>query len=52
MSTLLSPADHRINLTESEKMDKYLGLARELKKAVKYESNDCANCDRCFRHNN
>ncbi len=26
------PADHRINLKESEKKDKYLGLARELKK--------------------
>ena len=26
------PADHRINLKECEKKDKYLGLARELKK--------------------
>ena len=26
------PADHRINLNESEKKDKYLNLARELKK--------------------
>ena len=26
------PADHRINLTECEKKDKYLDLARELKK--------------------
>ncbi len=26
------PADHRINLKESEKNDKYLDLARELKK--------------------
>ena len=26
------PADHRINLKESEKKDKYLHLARELKK--------------------
>ena len=26
------PADHRINLTECEKKDKYLNLARELKK--------------------
>ena len=26
------PADHRINLKESEKKDKYLNLARELKK--------------------
>ena len=26
------PADHRINLKEREKKDKYLDLARELKK--------------------
>ena len=26
------PADHRLKLKESEKKDKYLGLARELKK--------------------
>ena len=26
------PVDHRINLRESEKKDKYLDLARELKK--------------------
>ena len=26
------PADHRINLKESEKKDKYFDLARELKK--------------------
>ena len=45
-------ADHRINLKEGEKKDKYLDLARELKKAVEHESNDCANCDWCFRNNN
>ena len=28
------PADHRINLKESEKKDKYLDLARELKNTV------------------
>ena len=46
------PADHRINLKDGEKKDKYLDLARELKKAVEHESNDCANCDWCVRHNN
>ena len=46
------PADHRINLKEREKKDKYLALARELKKAVEHESNDCANCDWFLRHNN
>ena len=46
------PADNRINLKESEKKDKYLDLARELKKTVEHESNDCANCDWCVRHSN
>ena len=46
------PADHRINLKECEKKDKYLDLAREMKKAMEQESNDCANCDWCFRQNN
>ena len=47
------PADHRINLKEGEKKDKYLDLARELKKkTVEHESNNCANCDWCVRHNN
>ena len=32
------PADHRVKLKESEK-DKYLNLARELKKTVEHESN-------------
>ena len=46
------PADHIINLKESEKKDKYLDLAREVKKTVEHESNDCVNCDWCVRHNN
>ena len=29
---LAFPADHRVKLKESEKREKYLGLARELKK--------------------
>ena len=41
-----------MNLKESEKKDKYLDLAKELKKTVEQESNDCANCDWCFRHSN
>ena len=32
------PADHRIKLKEFEKKDKYLDLARELKKTVEHES--------------
>ena len=30
------PADHRINLKECKKQDKYLNLARELKKKTNY----------------
>ena len=43
------PADHRIDLKESEKKDKYLDLTRELK-TVEHESNDCTSCDWCVRH--
>ena len=46
------PVDHRINLKESEKKDNYLDRARELKKAVEHESNDCANSYWCVRHHN
>ena len=46
------PADHRINLKESEIKDKYLNLARELKKTVEHENNDCANYDWCVMHSN
>ena len=42
------PADYRINLKECEKKDKYIDLARELKKAVEHESDDCTHCDWCF----
>ena len=31
---LVVPADHRVKLDESEKKDKYLDLARELKKKM------------------
>ena len=33
------PADHRINLKEGEKKDKYVDIARELKITVEHESN-------------
>ena len=36
------PADHWVKIEESEKINKYLDLARELKKAVEYEDN--TNC--------
>ena len=46
------PADHRINVKEGEKKDKYLDLVSELKKLWNMKVNDCANCDWCVRHSN
>ena len=42
-------ADHRVKFKESEKRDKYLDLARELKKkqTVEHESDDYTNCNWC-----
>ena len=40
------PADHRVKLKESEKKDKYLDLARELKK-LEHLCNDYTNCNWC-----
>ena len=42
------PADHRIKLKESEKKDKYLDLARKLKKIMKHEGGNYTNRDWCF----
>ena len=39
------PADHRIKLKECEKKDKYLDLARELKKTMEHEGDNYTNCD-------
>ena len=41
------PADHRVKLKESEKKDKYLDLARDLKKTVEHERDDYLNCNKC-----
>ena len=46
------PADHRIKLKECEKRDKYLNLARELKKTMEHEGDNYINCDWCFWHGN
>ena len=43
------PADHRIKLKECEKKDKYLDLARELKKKMKHEGDNYTDRDWCFR---
>ena len=40
--------DHRIKLKECEKKDKYLDLARELKKTVEHEGDNYTNCDWSF----
>ena len=41
-------ADHSIKLKECEKKDKYLDLARELKKTIEHEGDNYTNCDRFF----
>ena len=41
------PADHRIKLRECEKKDKYLDLARELKKTVEHAGDNYTNCNWC-----
>ena len=41
-------ADHRIKLNEYEKQDKYLDLARELKKTVEHAVDNYTNCNWCF----
>ena len=46
------PADHRIKLKEFEKKDKYLDLARELKKTMEHEGDNYTNCNRCFWYSN
>ena len=46
------PADHRIKLKECEKKDKYIDLARELKKTMEHEGDNYTNCDWCFCHSN
>ena len=39
------PADHRVKLKASEKKNKYLDFAKELKKTVEYESDGDINCN-------
>ena len=40
------PVDHRIKLKESEQRDKYLDLARKLKKKpIEHESDGDTNCN-------
>ena len=46
------PADHRIKLKECEKKDKYLDLARELKKTMEHEGDNYTNCNWCIWNSN
>ena len=43
-------ADHRVKVKGSEKRDKYLDLARELKKTMEHESDSGTNCNWCARY--
>ena len=40
------PANHRVKLKKSKKRDKYLDLARELKKTMEHETDGDTNCNR------
>ena len=42
------PADHRVRLKESKKKNKYLDLARELKKIVEHENDSDTSYNKCF----
>ena len=46
------PADHRIKMKKCEKKDKYLDLARELKKTMEHEGDNFPNYDWCFWYSN
>ena len=41
------PADHRVKLKENERKNKYLDIARELKKTIEHGSGGDTNCNRC-----
>ena len=45
-------ADHRIKLKECEKKDKYLDLARELKKTMEHSGDNYTNCGWCVWNSN
>ena len=39
------PADHRVKTKETQKSDKYLDLARELKKTIEHEDDGDTPCN-------
>ena len=48
---LAVPADYRVKLKQSEKWDKYLNFARELKKTMEHEGDGDTNCIWCTWNN-
>ena len=46
------PANHRIKLKECEKKDKYIDLARELKKTIEHAGENYTNCNWCVWKSN
>ena len=46
------PAGHRIKLKEYEKKDKYIDLARQLKKNMEHEGDNYTNCNWCVWNSN
>ena len=44
------PTEHRMKIKENEKRDKFLGLTRELKKAMEHESDGDTNYNWCVRN--
>ncbi len=49
---IIVPADHRIKLKECEKKDKFLDLARELKKLWNMQVTIIPNCNWCVWNSN
>ena len=45
-------ADHRIKLKECEMKDKYLDLARKLKKTIEHADDNYTDCNWCFWNSN
>ena len=45
------PADHKVKLKESENRDKYLELARDLKKTLEHECNSDIRCNKFTCYN-
>ena len=44
------PKDHKVKMKQTKKINKYLDLAKELKKAVDLECNSNTNCSCCTQN--